>query len=100
MNANDKATSQETIKHLATNKTYMIKDLSKKDLKYLRIENLVYETIKAGKGDWSDIVAAVRASDYEVKDFLKEVRGPLAGLLKAKLIYRTKNIHEEVYLLA
>lgn len=60
-----------------------------------RIFDLLSEVITSEPTDWDDIVSKVK-EQLVIKNWMV-VRGVLQFMMDAKLVARTKNIHEEKY---
>ena len=56
----------------------------------------IIEKVISVETPWSDISSAVK-SEFEIKNFMTQVRGPLQYLLDAGKIVRVKNIPAEKY---
>ncbi len=59
-------------------------------------QRALYECITKDGTNWCDIVAHIKLH-YTVKNWM-HVRGELQGLINAKLVQRTQDVHNEVYL--
>lgn len=87
------------ITFLETGVQYDEAEIRKKDLAYIKMQHIIFNSIKDGKGNWGEISAAVKAAGIEPKNWLTEVRIPLQGLRDAKLVDRVNDVHKEEYVL-
>jgi len=63
-----------------------------------RIQAIICDTVDAhpSGANWPAIRDAV-ACKYQIKDWVREVRNPLQGLIRMNVIERTNSIFDEVY---
>lgn len=65
--------------------------------KRTRVREIILKTIDiVGEAEWSEISAAVKA-EFNIKNFLTEVRSPLQELIDQDLICRVNDVHKERY---
>jgi hypothetical protein len=62
----------------------------------VKVAEAILLAIKAGKGEWSELASELKAQ-FEVKNWLTEVRGPLQYLINQGQVCRVKDLYKEIY---
>lgn len=68
----------------------------KKKVNAAAVQRLVSNLVATGPVEWDTIVKAI-ADQYEVTDWLVQVRGPMQAMKDAEEIHRTADLRREIY---